>query len=115
LETVRVGQPPIEQMTSQQRFNRALLIGVALVLCSLALYNLVPEDAGPFVIMPGMLVGIVAATILAAANGNPHGVKLGVMWTVAIFFNFWCYVAIAYVVLSVWFKGSKNAGHENRS
>jgi hypothetical protein len=101
-------------MTSQRRFNRALLIGVALVLCSVALYNLVPEAAGPILIMPGMLVGIVAATILAAANGNPHGVKLGVMWTVAIFFNFWCYVAIAYVVLSVWFKGPKNAGHENR-
>ena len=101
-------------MTSQQRFNRALLIGVALVLCSLALYNLVPEDAGPFVIMPGMLVGIVAATILAAANGNPHGVKLGVMWTVAIFFNFWCYVAITYVVLSVWLGSRQNSDFKAR-
>lgn len=68
---------------------------------------------GPLVIMPGMLVGIVAATILAAANGNPHNVKLGVMWTVAIFFNFWCYVAIAYVVLTVWFNRFKERGHEN--
>jgi hypothetical protein len=106
---------PMTQMSSRQLFKRAVLIGGVLVVFSLAAYNLVPEDAGPLVIMPGMLVGMVAATILAAANGNPHGVKLGVMWAVAIFFNFWCYVAIAYVFLSFWFRGSKNAGDENRS
>ena len=91
------------------------MIGGVLVLFSVAAYKMVPETAALYVVSPGILVGMVAATILAAANGNPHGVKLGVMWTVAIFLNFWCYVAIAYVVLSVWFKGSKNASNENRS
>jgi len=103
------------QMRSRQLFKRAVLIGGVLVLFSVAAYKMVPETAALYVVSPGILVGMVAATILAAANGNPHGVKLGVMWAVAIFFNFWCYVAIAYVFLSFWFRGSKNAGDENRS
>jgi multisubunit Na+/H+ antiporter MnhE subunit len=99
-------------MSSRKLFQRASLTGIALVLCSLAIYKLVPEDAAPYTIFPGFLVGLMVATVLAAAQGNAHNVSVALIWVVGLIVNFLCYVAIACAVLSLWFKGPNKPSNE---
>jgi hypothetical protein len=52
-------------------FPSAVLAGVALVIFSLGLYSLAPDDpVGGYALMPGLIVGFYASVF---ASGNPHG------------------------------------------
>src|SRR5258708_3613819 len=41
--------------------QREVLIGGVLVVCSLAAYKLATEDGAPYMLLPGMLVGVMVA------------------------------------------------------
>ena len=100
-------------MRSRQIVSRALLVGGVLVMCSLAIYNLVPNSIAPYVMLPGVFVGVFVAAILAAIiKGNAHGADWITIWVVASVINFLCYVAVTYLVLLLWSKRFKNMNRE---
>ena len=68
--------------------QREVLIGGVLVVCSLAAYKLATEDGAPYMLLPGS-----DGCTVVAANGNAHGAKEGVIWSVALLFNLLCYGA----------------------
>ena len=96
-------------MDSRQRFKRAVSVAVALLICSLIAYRLLaPNPSAGYVTLPGILVGILVATIIAAAGGNAHGVDLMIVLVLTSLINFFCYLGLTYVVLVLWSKTRKD-------
>jgi hypothetical protein len=87
-------------------FRNAMLAGIALVICSLGLYSLGPNDPiGGCMLLPGVIVGIYASVI---ASGNPHGVSLILLLVVACFVNYFFYTILVYCLLRFYHRSSKS-------
>ena len=96
-------------MDSRQIFKRAALIAGVLLTGSLIAYSfLEPNPSAGYVTLPGILVGLFVATIIAAARGNAHNVNLTIMLVLASVVNFFCYLGLAYAVLLLWSKARKD-------
>jgi hypothetical protein len=96
-------------MNSQQIFKRALLVAGVLLALSLIVYSLLgPNPSAGYVTLPGILVGIFVATIIAAARGNAHNVNLTVILLLASLVNFFCYFGFTYIALSLWSRARKD-------
>jgi hypothetical protein len=96
-------------MNSQQIFKRALLVAGVLLAGSLIVYSLLgPNPSAGYVTLPGILVGIFVATIIAAARGNAHNVNLTVILLLASLVNFFCYFGFTYIALSLWSRARKD-------
>jgi hypothetical protein len=95
-------------MNSRQILKRAVFVAGVLLICSLIAYKVLdPNPSAGYVTMPGFLVGIFLATIVAAARGNAHGVDLTTILIVASLINFLCYLGFTYMALMLWSKGRK--------
>jgi hypothetical protein len=95
-------------MNSTQILKRAAFVAGVLLICSLIAYKVLePNPAAGYMTMPGILVGIFLATIVAAARGNAHGVDLTGILIVASLINFFCYLGFTYMALTLWSKGRK--------
>jgi hypothetical protein len=88
-------------MDSGQIFKRAAFISVVLLICSLTAERFLdPEPSAGLVILPGFIVGVFVATIIAiGTKGNAHGADSVTILVVASIINFFCYVGITYLVL----------------
>jgi hypothetical protein len=96
-------------MNSQQIFKRALLVAGVLLALSLIVYSLLgPNPSAGYVTLPGILVGIFVATIIAAVRGNAHNVNLTVILLLASLVNFFCYFGFTYIALSLWSRARKD-------
>jgi hypothetical protein len=96
-------------MNSQQIFKRALLVAGVLLALSLIVYSLLgPNPSAGYVTLPGILVGIFVATIIAATRGNAHNVNLTVILLLASLVNFFCYFGFTYIALSLWSRARKD-------
>lgn len=85
-----------------------------MALCSFMAYCVLPIDFAPYVVMPGVFVGVLTASILAAMTlGNAHGANWIVVGIVASVVNFPCYVGISYAILSFWFRNSGKGARGN--
>jgi hypothetical protein len=95
-------------MNSRQILKRAVFVAGGLLICSLIAYKVLePNPSAGYIAMPGILVGIFLATILAAARGNAHGVDLATILIVASLINFFCYLGFTYTALTFWSKGRR--------
>jgi len=90
-------------------FRNAVLAGIALVVCSLALYSLAPtgDPLQGYVLIPGVIVGMYVSMI---ASGNPHGGSLMVMLVVASFVNCFFYAVVTFSILRFCHRSSKSKG-----
>ncbi len=96
-------------MDSRQNFKRAIGVAAALLICSLIAYRLLePNPSAGYVTLPGILVGIFVATIIAAVRGNAHNVNLTVILLLASLVNFFCYFGFTYIALSLWSRARKD-------
>lgn len=96
-------------MDSRQSFKLAVGVAAALLICSLIAYRLLePNPSAGYVTLPGILVGIFVATIMAAAGGNAHDVNLTIIFVFACMVNFFCYLGFTYLVLLLWAKARKD-------
>jgi tellurite resistance protein TehA-like permease len=92
-------------MDSKQIFKRAACVAGLLLFCSLVAYRLLdPNPSAGYVTLPGFLVGIFVATVIAAAKGNAHGVDLTTILVITSLVNFACYLGLTHIVLVVWSK-----------
>jgi hypothetical protein len=81
-------------MDSRQIFKRAMFIAGVLVVCSLTTEKVLdPNPSAGLVILPGFIVGVFVATIIAiGTKGNAHGTDLVTILVVASIINFFCYL-----------------------
>jgi hypothetical protein len=78
-------------------FRNAVLAGTALVVFSLGLYSLAPDDPiGGYALLPGVIVGIYASVI---ASGNPHVLSKAVIVAVTCLVNCFFYTMVVYFLL----------------
>jgi hypothetical protein len=95
-------------MNSRQILKRAVFVAGMLLICSLIAYKLLdPNPSAGYVTLPGFLVGIFVATIVAAARGNAHNIDLATILIVASLINFFCYLGFTYMALMLWSRGRK--------
>jgi hypothetical protein len=86
-----------------------LLVAGVLLAGSLIVYSfLEPNPAAGYFTLPGILVGLFVATVIAAAGGNAHGVDLIIVLALASLVNFFCYLGLTYIVLSLWSRTRKD-------
>jgi hypothetical protein len=96
-------------MDSRQSFKIAVGVAAALLICSLVAYRLLePDPSAGYVTLPGFLVGVFVATIIAAAGGNAHDVDLMIVLVLTSLINFFCYLGLTYAVLLLWSKARKD-------
>jgi len=83
-----------------------MLAGIGLVICSLGLYSLAPNDPiGGYMLFPGVLAGLYASVI---TSGNPHGGSTAVVVGVASFVNYFFFTIVVYCVLRFYHRSSKS-------
>jgi len=96
-------------MDSRQSFKLAVGVAGVLLVCSLLAYRLLePDPSAGYVTLPGFLVGVFVATIIAAAGGNAHGVDLTIVLVLTSLINFFCYFGLTYMVILLWSKARKD-------
>jgi len=96
-------------MDSRQRLKIAVGVAAAFLICSLVAYRLLePDPSAGYITLPGFLVGVFIATIIAAAGGNAHDVDLTIVLVLTSLINFFCYLGLTYVVLVLWSKTRKD-------
>jgi hypothetical protein len=97
-------------MNSRQIFKWAVFIAGVLLIYSLTLERILdPDPSAGWVIMPGFIVGVFVAEIIAiGTKGNAHFVNLVTILVVAGVINFFCYLGVTYLVLLRWSRTHKD-------
>src|SRR5580704_3639345 len=91
-------------MDSRQICKRALFISVVLLICSLTAERFLdPEPSAGLVVLPGFIVGVLVAEVIAiGTKGNAHAVNLVTILVVAGVISFFCYLGVTYLILLLW-------------
>lgn len=102
---------------SRKLWKPAALMAVILLLCALAVYEMLePAPAASYVMYPGMRIGAFLATIVSiGTTGSKQAATSTVVLVIASIINYACYFLACWLFLELAFVGSPKLKVETES